>query len=310
MRAATAAEAEAVAREIEALGGKALVHIGDVADAKAVQAMADAAAKHFGRIDILVNNAALRREKPFAEMDYAEWREILDVTLDGAFHCVKACLPGLRKSGAGTIVNIGGLSAHTGAKNRAHVVTAKAGIVGFTRALAHDLAADGITVNCVVPGLIGTPRPKDRPRTRASSDPPDHHRRARQAGRRRGRGAIPVRPGRALHHRAGHPRQWRGLSRRLAHGALPFLQRALPDKCARRRRLLMLTIGRMNQQAKIEIRHSTCPHDCPSACALDVEVIDGSSIGRVRGSKLQTYTAGVSAPRSRAMPSASIIRTG
>src|SRR5215468_1521651 len=162
------AEAEAVAREIEAAGGNALVHLGDVADAKAMQSMADAAVKQFGRIDILVNNAALRREKPFAEMDYAEWRAILDVTLDGAFHCTKACLPALRKSGAGTIVNIGGLSAHTGAKNRAHVVTAKAGIIGFTRALAHDLAADGITVNCVVPGLIGTPRPKDKPE-------PAHH---------------------------------------------------------------------------------------------------------------------------------------
>jgi 3-oxoacyl-[acyl-carrier protein] reductase len=162
------AEAEAVAREIGVLGGKALVHIGDVADAAAMQAMAEMAVKQFGRLDILVNNAALRREKPFAEMDYAEWREILDVTLDGAFHCTKACLPALRKSGAGTIVNIGGLSAHTGAKNRAHVVTAKAGIVGLTRALACDLAADGITVNCVVPGLIGTPRPKDRPE-------PAHH---------------------------------------------------------------------------------------------------------------------------------------
>ena len=95
------AEADAVAREIEACGGKALVHIGDVADAAAVQAMADAAVKHFGRIDILVNNAALRREKPFAEMSYAEWREILDVTLDGAFHCAKACLPALRKSRRG-----------------------------------------------------------------------------------------------------------------------------------------------------------------------------------------------------------------
>jgi 3-oxoacyl-[acyl-carrier protein] reductase len=161
-------EAEAVAREVEAAGGKAIVHIGDVADAKSVQAMADAAVKQLGRIDILVNNAALRREKSFAEMDYAEWREILDITLDGAFHCTKACLPSLRKSGQGTVVNIGGLSAHTGAKNRAHVVTAKAGIVGFTRALANDLAADGITVNCVVPGLIGTPRPKGRPE-------PAHH---------------------------------------------------------------------------------------------------------------------------------------
>jgi 3-oxoacyl-[acyl-carrier protein] reductase len=162
------AEAEAVAREIEARGGRALVHIGDVADAADMQAMADAAVKQLDRIDILVNNAALRREKPFADMSYTEWREILDVTLDGAFHCAKACLPALRKSGAGTIVNIGGLSAHTGAKNRAHVVTAKAGIVGLTRALANDLASDGITVNCVVPGLIGTPRPKGKPE-------PAHH---------------------------------------------------------------------------------------------------------------------------------------
>jgi 3-oxoacyl-[acyl-carrier protein] reductase len=162
------AEADAVAHEIEAAGGNALAHIGDVADAAAVQAMAEAAVKRFGGIDILVNNAALRREKPFAEMSYAEWREIMDVTLDGAFHCVKACLPALKKSSAGAVINIGGLSAHTGAKNRAHVVTAKAGLIGFTRALAHDLADDGITVNCVVPGLIGTPRPKDKPE-------PAHH---------------------------------------------------------------------------------------------------------------------------------------
>ena len=162
------AEAEAVVSEIVAKGGRALLHVGDVADSGAVQMMAETAEKHFGRIDILVNNAALRREKPFAEMDYAEWRAILDVTLDGAFHCVKACLPALQRSKAGTIVNIGGLSAHTGAADRAHVVTAKAGIVGFTRALAHDLATDGITVNCVVPGLIGTPRPKDKPE-------PAHH---------------------------------------------------------------------------------------------------------------------------------------
>jgi 3-oxoacyl-[acyl-carrier protein] reductase len=161
-------EAGAVAREIEAKSRKALVHMGDVADAAHVQAMVDSAVKQFGRIDILVNNAALRREKPFAEMSYAEWREIMNVTLDGAFHCVKACLPHLKKSGEGSIVNIGGLSAHTGARDRAHVVTAKAGIVGLTRALAHDLASDRITVNCVVPGLIGTPRPKGQPE-------PAHH---------------------------------------------------------------------------------------------------------------------------------------
>jgi 3-oxoacyl-[acyl-carrier protein] reductase len=160
-------EAEAVACEIEAMGRNALVHIGDVAQADHVQAMAEMAVKQFGRIDILVNNAALRREKPFAEMTYADWREIMNVTLDGTFHCVKACLPYLKQSGAGSIVNIGGLSAHTGARDRAHVVTAKAGIIGFTRALAHDLSPE-VTVNCVVPGLIGTPRPKNTPE-------PAHH---------------------------------------------------------------------------------------------------------------------------------------
>src|ERR1700755_1829898 len=142
-------EADAVVREIESAGGKAAADIGDVAGAQGVQGTADIAMQKSGRLDILINNAALRREKSFAEMDYREWREILDVTLDGAFHCTKACLPALRATGAGTIVNIGGLSAHTGARNRAHVITAKAGVVGLTRALANDLAADGITVNCV-----------------------------------------------------------------------------------------------------------------------------------------------------------------
>ena len=157
------AEAEAVAREIEAAGGKAFAHLADVTDAAAVQALVAAGLERFGRIDILVNNAALRREKPFADMSYADWREIMGVTLDAAFHCVKACLPALRQSGAGVVINIGGLSAHTGSKDRAHVVTAKAGLVGFTRALAHDLAADRITVNCIVPGIIGTPRPQGQP---------------------------------------------------------------------------------------------------------------------------------------------------
>jgi 3-oxoacyl-[acyl-carrier protein] reductase len=157
------AEADAVVAEIESAGGQALALVGDVADPATAQAMAAAAVNRFGRIDDLINNAALRAEKPLAEMSHADWRAVLDVTLDGAFHCVKACLPHLRASGAAAIVNIGGLSAHTGAKNRAHVVTAKAGLVGFTRALAHDLADDKITANCVVPGLIGTPRKGPEP---------------------------------------------------------------------------------------------------------------------------------------------------
>jgi 3-oxoacyl-[acyl-carrier protein] reductase len=162
------AEANAVVGEIDAAGGRAVAHIGDVVDPAAVDAMARLAVERFGRIDFLINNAAIRREKPLDAMSFAEWREVMGVTLDGAFHCVKACLPQLRKSGAGAIVNIGGMSAHTGAKNRAHVVAAKAGLQGFTRALANDLADDRVTANIVVPGLVGTPRPKDQPE-------PQHH---------------------------------------------------------------------------------------------------------------------------------------
>jgi 3-oxoacyl-[acyl-carrier protein] reductase len=161
------AEADAVVREIEAAGGQAMAVLADVADAAAVEAMAQAALKRFGRIDILVNNASLRREKPFGEMSYADWREVMNATLDSAFHGVKACLPAMKKNG-GTIINIGGMSAHIGSKGRAHVMTAKAALVGFSRALAHDLAADRITANCVVPGAIDTTRP-------GSSPNPAHH---------------------------------------------------------------------------------------------------------------------------------------
>ena len=161
-------QAQGVVREIEREGGRALAYLADVADAEAVEAMMAAAVERFGRIDILINNAALRREQPLEQMSFADWRAILGVILDGAFHCVKAALPQLRASGAGTVVNIGGLSAHTGARHRAHVVTAKAGLEGFTRALAHDLAADHITVNCVAPGLIDTARSPGAPE-------PAHH---------------------------------------------------------------------------------------------------------------------------------------
>jgi 3-oxoacyl-[acyl-carrier protein] reductase len=88
----------------------------------------------------------------------ARWRALTGVILDGAYVCVKACLAGLRASGRGTVVNIGGMSGHTGAAGRPHVVAAKAGLVGLTRALAVELAKDGVTVNCGVPGRIDTVR--------------------------------------------------------------------------------------------------------------------------------------------------------
>ena len=161
------AEAEAVAEEIRRVGGRAAVKIADVSDPAAVEALVAAAVAAFGKLDILVNNAAVRKETDFADLQYAEWREILATILDSAYLCSHAALPHLIASGAGTIVNIGGLSAFTGAAGRAHVIAAKAGLVGLTRALAHDLARHHITVNCVSPGMIDT--------SRASGHEPSHH---------------------------------------------------------------------------------------------------------------------------------------
>jgi 3-oxoacyl-[acyl-carrier protein] reductase len=152
------AAVDGVVAEIEAGGGKALAVMADVGDEAAVERMTAAVAGCFGRIDILVNNAAGRPEQKLEDITLADWRAVMATALDGAFLTVKAALPHLKKSGAGTIINIGGVSGHVGTRNRAHVVAAKAGLVGLTKALAHDLAEHAITANCVVPGLIGTER--------------------------------------------------------------------------------------------------------------------------------------------------------
>ena len=169
------ADAEQTVAMIEAEGGRAAVHIADVTDEKAVKAMIDATVKKFGRIDLLVNNAAVRAETPFADMTLVEWRRVIATVLDGAFLCTQACLPHIARAGGGTVVNIGGMTAHKGAQGRAHVIAAKSGLAGMTRALALDLAPHGITVNCVVPGLIetvrGLPGAPERPEHRRGLPP-------------------------------------------------------------------------------------------------------------------------------------------
>ncbi len=151
-------EAEATAAEIRAAGGKALVHLADVADEAAVAAMVSRVIGETGRIDILINNAAIRGEAHFTDMSLAQWQNVTRTILDGAFLCSRAVLPTMQKQQYGRIINIGGISAHLGTAGRAHVVTAKTGLVGLTRALASEFAGDGITVNCIVPGRIGGER--------------------------------------------------------------------------------------------------------------------------------------------------------
>ncbi len=153
-----ASEAEAVVEDIRKVGGRATLKLADVTDPAAVDGLMASAVDAFGRLDILVNNAGVRKETAFADLGYAEWKQIIGIILDGAYLCAHAALPHLIASGQGAIVNIGGLSAHTGSAKRAHVIAAKMGVVGLTRALAHDLAPNSITVNCVSPGLIDTAR--------------------------------------------------------------------------------------------------------------------------------------------------------
>jgi 3-oxoacyl-[acyl-carrier protein] reductase len=145
-------------RTAEELGSGTIgLHL-DVTDGASFAGFLDQVEERLGGLDILVNNAAIRRETPFAALTPVDWREVMGVILDGAYLCTLAALPHLQRSSMASIVNIGGLSGHTGSPGRAHVVAAKAGLAGLTRALAHDFGPDGITVNCVVPGLIDTVR--------------------------------------------------------------------------------------------------------------------------------------------------------
>jgi 3-oxoacyl-[acyl-carrier protein] reductase len=150
--------ADAVVGEIEAAGGQAMTALADVMDEKAVAAMVDAAIARFGRLDIVVNNAALRPAATVDAMSLEEFRKIVGLMLDGPFLCVRAALPHLRRSDAASIVSIGGMTGHVGATDRVHVAAGKAGLIGLTKGFAREFASSGITANCVVPGLIDTGR--------------------------------------------------------------------------------------------------------------------------------------------------------
>ncbi|MCG2585534.1 SDR family NAD(P)-dependent oxidoreductase [Massilia sp. TS11] len=128
----------------------------DVSDPPAVQAALAAAAERSGRIDILVNNAGQAASAPFLKTDGALWQRMLDVNLGGVFHCSQAALPGMLAAGWGRIVNIASTAGLTGYRYVAAYCAAKHGVVGLTRALALEVAAQGVTVNAVCPGFTDT----------------------------------------------------------------------------------------------------------------------------------------------------------
>ncbi len=160
--------AEETARQVEAAGGKAVVALGDLADPEVPARIVEGAVSAFGRLDMLVANAAIRPEGSIDEISYEDWRSVMALCLDSVFLLAKAALPALRRSDQASIVTIGGLTGHSGASNRVHVITAKAALAGLTKALAHDLGKDAITVNCVAPGLIETRRTGEEPKHHAS----------------------------------------------------------------------------------------------------------------------------------------------
>ncbi len=153
------AAAEGVAAEIEEQGTGSMVHVGDVTESGVVQKMVDAGIEKFGAIDIFISNASARGQVDFLDMKYENWRRVIDISLDGAFHCTQAILPMMIENGWGRIVTLGGIAWHLGTARRANNLTGKAGLTGFTRALAAEFGDRGITANCISPGAVDTIRP-------------------------------------------------------------------------------------------------------------------------------------------------------
>ena len=152
------AEAEAVAREVRALGVKAIAMIADVASKDAIEALASRALSEFGRVDILINNAAIRPHKPFTELTQQDWEHVRSVVLDGAIYLTRALIEPMVQNKYGRILFFTGEGAFVGGSGRAHVSAAKMGLVGFARGLASEFAPHNIRVNVVSPGSIDTRR--------------------------------------------------------------------------------------------------------------------------------------------------------
>jgi 3-oxoacyl-[acyl-carrier protein] reductase len=152
------AEADAVVREAQQLGVKALAIVADVASKDQVEAMASKALSAFGRVDILINNAAIRPHKAFTELTAQDWETVRGVVLDGAVYLTRAIIGSMVENRYGRILFFTGEGAFVGGSGRAHVSAAKMGLVGFARGLASEFAAHDIRVNVVSPGSIDTQR--------------------------------------------------------------------------------------------------------------------------------------------------------
>ncbi|HUN53295.1 MAG TPA: glucose 1-dehydrogenase [Candidatus Sulfotelmatobacter sp.] len=154
-----AADVSDSAETVSLAGGNAAAVTCDVASMASAQAMADAALSRFGRIDVLVNNAALYgslKTGRFDKIDEAEWDATMRVNVKGIWNCCKAAVPGMRKAGGGSIINISSLAATRGAAFALHYTVSKAAVIGITRGLARELGRDNIRVNSIAPSAVLT----------------------------------------------------------------------------------------------------------------------------------------------------------
>jgi 3-oxoacyl-[acyl-carrier protein] reductase len=152
----TQENSEKVAGEIRALNRKAWAHAADVADGAAVNAVAEKILMEAGKVDILVNNAGVTRDGLLMRMSDADWDAVLDTNLKGAFHITKAFSRAMIKARAGRIINVSSIIGLLGNAGQCNYAASKAGLIGFTRSLAKELASRGITANAIAPGFIET----------------------------------------------------------------------------------------------------------------------------------------------------------
>ena len=153
--------AEAVAAEVTAAGGQALALAADVSDAEAVQRVIETTTERFGRLDILVNNAGITRDQLLLRMKRDDWDAVVATNLTGTFLCTQAVLKTMLKQRSGRIISISSVVGQSGNPGQTNYAATKAGIIGFSKALAREVASRSITVNVVAPGLIDTDMTRD-----------------------------------------------------------------------------------------------------------------------------------------------------
>jgi len=150
-------KAEETVKEVQALGRKALAIKADVATSGDVEKMVDAILSQFGKVDILINNAGIARDKLILRMTEEDWDAVLNINLKGTFNCTKAVVRHMSKQKSGKIVNIASVVGEMGNAGQGNYAASKAGVIGFTKTIAREFAQRGINVNAIAPGYIETP---------------------------------------------------------------------------------------------------------------------------------------------------------